>query len=230
MRLKTDPRVDAKPELGYRFSPRLADAGGGPAETLHKALDQIGLRADRHRAVCRTPRRLPFDRIERCAAGHEEAPIHTALIIDIQNDDFPGGRYELEGADIPPSVAPHPSEPGGIKHFPNGPRETDLLARLRERDVTSLVATGPIAHRCVDAPVRAAILGFDRTVAHDAGATNALTFDGRTVPARDVQAAFVAAPPYARAQDAATVVADLASRGRLKRPASCLSRRRALRP
>jgi len=47
---------------------------------------------------------------------------------------------------------------------------------------------------CVDATVRAAVdLGFDTTVAHDACATCDLDFDGVSIPAASVHAAFLAA-------------------------------------
>jgi nicotinamidase-related amidase len=58
-----------------------------------------------------------------------------------------------------------------------------------------------MSHMCIDATTRAAFdHGLRCTVAEDACATRALEFGGRTIPARDVHAAFMAAlaVPYAR--------------------------------
>ena len=51
-----------------------------------------------------------------------------------------------------------------------------------------------MTHMCVEATTRAAFdLGFQCTVVHNACATRPLTFGTDTVPARQVQAAFLAA-------------------------------------
>ena len=163
---------------------------------------------------------------------------HPALIlIDIQNDYFPGGRMELAGsteagqaagsllaafraAKLPvahiqhvanrpgatfflpetegvrphSSVTPLDSEPVFIKHYPNSFRETPLLEHLRTLNVSRLVVAGMMTHMCVDTTVRAAAdLGLSCLLAHDACATRTLSFQGRTVEAKDVQAAFLAA-------------------------------------
>ncbi|XXF79672.1 cysteine hydrolase family protein [Myxococcaceae bacterium GXIMD 01537] len=159
------------------------------------------------------------------------------LIIDIQNDYFPGGRFELDGADaaasqaraalnlfrerglpvihvrhesvqpgavfflpgtsgaeIHSSVAPRTGEAVVLKHFPNSFRETDLHERLRALGVKHLVVVGMMTHMCVDAGVRAAAdLGYSVTVLPDACATRNLEFNGQTVPAPQVHAAFLAA-------------------------------------
>jgi nicotinamidase-related amidase len=53
---------------------------------------------------------------------------------------------------------------------------------------------GMMSSMCVDATVRAAAdLGFQVTVVHDACAAPDLSFDGVTVPAAQVHAAFMAA-------------------------------------
>jgi nicotinamidase-related amidase len=169
----------------------------------------------------------------------------TALVlVDIQNDYFPGGSMALEGmdaaaanaakllaafrerqapvvhvrhlsvrpgatffvpgtpgAEIHASVRPAAGEPVVEKNFPNGFRGTDLAERLRAAGADSLVIAGAMSHMCIDATTRAAFdLGFKCTVAEDACATRALEFAGRTVAARDVHAAFMAAlaVPYAR--------------------------------
>jgi len=161
----------------------------------------------------------------------------TLLLIDIQNDYFPGGAMELvasreaglaagkllqafrqhawpvihvqhiatrkgatffrpdtPGVAIHASVAPRPGEVVVTKHFPNSFRETGLLAHLQQQPPDQLVIAGMMTHMCVDSTTRAAAdLGFQCVLAHDACATRDLAFDGVAVPARQVQAAYLAA-------------------------------------
>lgn len=159
------------------------------------------------------------------------------LLVDIQNDYFPGGAMELvgspeaalqaatllqafrrtgrpavhiqhvatrpgatfflpgtSGVEIHPSVAPLPGEAVFQKHFPNSFRETPLLEHLHGLGVTQLVVAGMMTHMCIDTTVRAAFdLGFQCLLAGDACATRDLARSGATVPAAQVQAAFLAA-------------------------------------
>ena len=159
------------------------------------------------------------------------------IVVDIQNDYFPGGAHPLEGpeaaagqarhlldafrgsgepvvhlqhvwdapdaafmrpgttgVEIHPLVAPVGGEPVLQKAHPNGFLDTSLEDTLRGLEVDSVVVCGMMTSMCVDATVRAAVdLGFDTSVAHDACATCDLEFAGRTVPAADVHAAFLAA-------------------------------------
>jgi len=159
------------------------------------------------------------------------------LLIDLQNDYFPGGAMALvgspeaglqagrllaafraqdlpvihiqhialrpgatfflpgtPGAELHPSVAPLPGEPVFQKHFPNSFRETPLLEHLRGLGATELVVAGMMTHMCIDTTVRAAFdLGFACRLAGDACATRDLAREGATVPAAQVQAAFLAA-------------------------------------
>jgi len=95
---------------------------------------------------------------------------------------------------IRPEVQPAAGEPVISKRFANSFRETDLLERLRQRGVTRLVIVGMQTHMCVEAASRAATdLGFEVVVVHDACATRALAFEGRTVPAEMVHAGALAA-------------------------------------
>lgn len=158
------------------------------------------------------------------------------LLVDIQNDYFPGGAMELagnpeaglkagqllqafrrqalpvihvqhlanrEGATfflpgtpgvaIHERVAPLPGEPVITKHFPNSFRETELLEHLQRLQPAQLVIAGMMTHMCIDTTVRAAAdLGFSCQLAHDACATKDLSFGGITVPAPQVQAAYLA--------------------------------------
>jgi nicotinamidase-related amidase len=157
------------------------------------------------------------------------------ILIDVQNDYFPGGRMELvnsmqaagsaarllacfrktswpvyhiqhistkptatfflpgtAGVEIHESVSPLPDEAVITKYYPNSFRETDLLERLKADGVDQLLICGMMTSMCVDATVRAAFdLGFTCTVAKDACATKDLMLDGETVPARQVQIAFL---------------------------------------
>lgn len=159
------------------------------------------------------------------------------LLIDIQNDYFPGGAMELvgsleagakagellrvfrrnadpivhmqhvsvrsgatfflpntKGVEIHQAVRPVDGETVVQKHFPNSFRDTRLLEHLRAQNITQLVIAGMMTQMCVDSTTRAAAdLGFQSLLAHDACATKALAFGGATVPAENVQAAFLAA-------------------------------------
>jgi nicotinamidase-related amidase len=178
------------------------------------------------------------------------------ILIDIQNDYFPGGRMELvnsveaagaaarllacfrksswpiyhirhistkptasfflpdtTGADTHHSVAPLPGEPVITKHYPNSFRETDLLERLKAERIDQLLICGMMTSMCVDATVRAAFdLGFTCTVAKDACATRDLTLDGETVPARQVQTAFLSplSAAYARIRSTDAILEGIA--------------------
>ena len=180
---------------------------------------------------------------------------NALLIIDIQNDYFPGGSMELvgspaagvqakalleafrarglpvihvqhlstrpgatfflpdtDGARIHDSVAPAPGETVITKHFPNAFRETALADTLRERGIKSLVIAGMMSHMCIDTSTRAAAdAGYACTLVHDACATRDLAFGGTTVPAAQVQAAFMAAMngAFAKVVSAGEAVAAL---------------------
>ncbi|AMV72429.1 cysteine hydrolase family protein [Desulfuromonas carbonis] len=98
------------------------------------------------------------------------------------------------GAQIHHEVAPQGDEPIFQKHYPNSFRDTGLLAALREQRIETLLVAGMMTHMCVDTTVRAAFdLGFSCTLAADACATRALDYGGVTVPAEQVQAAYLAA-------------------------------------
>lgn len=159
------------------------------------------------------------------------------LIIDVQNDYFPGGKMVLEGsieasrnvaallaafrekqlpvvhiqhiaagpkatfflpdtdgAKIHQNVLPAAGEMVIQKAFPNSFRKTGLLDYLKQHEITALVIAGMMTHMCVDTTTRAACdLEFTCRLAHDACATKALSFGDVTVPAVQVQGAYMAA-------------------------------------
>jgi nicotinamidase-related amidase len=164
-------------------------------------------------------------------------PDTALLVIDIQNDYFPGGAMELEGAgaagakaaeairrfrdrqlpviherqlsvrpgatffvpgtrgaEIHPLVQPLAGEAVVEKNFPNSWRQTALEKLLKDAGIHNLAVAGMMTHMCVDATVRqAADLGYKVTLIGDACATRAQSFEGESVPARHVHAAFLAA-------------------------------------
>jgi len=109
----------------------------------------------------------------------------------------PGATFFLpntEGAEIHASVAPVAGEPVVEKNFPNSFRATDLDERLKSAGVKHLVVAGMMTQMCVDSSVRQAFdLGYRVTLLADACATRAQAYAGQTVPAAQVQSAFLAA-------------------------------------
>jgi nicotinamidase-related amidase len=162
----------------------------------------------------------------------------TALIlVDIQNDYFPGGKMTLhetekaaknarvileyfrennlplfhiqhifkdnqapffvsgtEGVHIHRSVAPLESETVIEKHFPNSFLHTSLEAELKSIGIEHVIIVGMMSHMCIDATSRAAVdLGFSCTVIEDACTCPDLTFNNKTIEAKNVHYAFMAA-------------------------------------
>ena len=170
------------------------------------------------------------------------------ILVDIQNDYFPQGKWPLVGADaaadnaarllkvfrdagdsvvhirheftsdtapfftpgsegakMHPKVINRTDEPVVLKHFVNAFRETELKSILDEQGIKELVIVGSMSHMCVDGITRAAAdFGYKVTVIHDACATRDLEFNGVTVPAAHVQAAYMAALAFAYASVVST--------------------------
>jgi nicotinamidase-related amidase len=127
----------------------------------------------------------------------------------------PGATFflpETAGAAIHESVRPGANEPVFQKHFPNGFRDTQLLEHLRDRRISHLVIAGMMTPMCVDTTTRAAAdLGFACSLAHDACATRALSFNGVQVSAEAVQTAYLAAlnGPFAKVLSVDALRAEL---------------------
>jgi nicotinamidase-related amidase len=166
------------------------------------------------------------------------------IVVDIQNDYFPGGKWPLVGADaaadnaariiqatrdaeglvvhirheftsqdapfftpgsdgakLHAKVINQGDEPVLLKHFPNSFRETELKQVLDQHGIDELVVIGSMSHMCIDATTRAAAdFGYKVKVVHDACASRDLEFNGTTVPAAQVHAAFMSALGFAYAQ------------------------------
>ena len=170
------------------------------------------------------------------------------IVVDIQNDYFPQGKWPLAGADaaadnaarlieafrtagdsvvhirheftsheapfftpgsdgakLHPKVLNRAGEPVVLKHFVNSFRETELKSILDAQGIKELVVVGSMSHMCIDGITRAAAdMGYPVTVVHDACASRDLEFNGVTVPAAHVHAAFMAALGFAYANVVAT--------------------------
>ncbi|MFJ2712281.1 cysteine hydrolase family protein [Pseudomonas sp. NPDC087346] len=170
------------------------------------------------------------------------------IVVDIQNDYFPQGKWPLdgveaaadnaarliaafreagdsvvhirheftspdapffvpgsEGAKLHPKVINRADEPVVLKHFVNSFRETELQSILDEQGIKDLVVVGSMSHMCVDGITRAAAdLGYSVTVIHDACASRDLEFNGLTVPAAHVHAAYMSALGFAYASVVST--------------------------
>lgn len=124
---------------------------------------------------------------------------------EFPTEDAPFFAPGSEGAQIHPSLAPIEGEPVITKSQINAFRDTNLKEVLDNASIENLVIVGAMSHMCIDAVVRAAAdHGYQCSVAHDACATLDQEFNGTTVPAKDVHAAYMAALAFAYANVAPT--------------------------
>lgn len=99
-----------------------------------------------------------------------------------------------QGAETYSLVAPADNETVVVKHKANSFKDTELKQVLDQQGIDSLIIVGAMSHMCIDAGTRAAAdFGYEVSVAHDACATLDMEFNGTTVPAAQVHAAFMAA-------------------------------------
>jgi nicotinamidase-related amidase len=134
-------------------------------------------------------------------AGDAVVHIRHEFICDVAPFFTPGS----EGAYLHPKVINRADEPVVLKHFVNSFRETELQSILDQQGIENLVIVGNMSHMCVDGITRAAAdLGYTVTVIHDACATRDLEFNGLTVPAVHVHAAFMSALGFAYASVVST--------------------------
>ena len=121
----------------------------------------------------------------------------NGTIIHVQHISAEGVPFFVSGTKgvaIHENVKPLSGEKVITKQFPNSFRGTDLLEYLQSNEITHLVIAGMMTHMCIDAGTRAAVdFGFECTVIGDACATRDLEIDGKTVKAKDVHNAFLAA-------------------------------------
>lgn len=131
----------------------------------------------------------------------EDARAKGIPVIHVRHESPAGSPFFVigtPGAEIIPAVAPKQSEQVVVKNFPNAFRATDLKAKLDAAGTKDVVIIGAMSHMCIDATARAAAdYGFNVTVVEDAAATRDAAFDGMTVPAAQVHAAFMSALGFA---------------------------------
>jgi len=124
---------------------------------------------------------------------------------EFPTEDAPFFAPGSPGAQIHSSVAAADGEAIVTKSQINCFRDTNLKELLDTENAKNLVVVGAMSHMCVDAAVRAAAdHGYNCAVAHDACATHDQEFNGTTVPAQEVHAAFMAALGFAYANVAST--------------------------
>jgi len=110
------------------------------------------------------------------------------------------------------NVTPAADEKIIIKRYANAFRETELLDYLKQNGFQQLVICGMQTQMCVEAAVRAAAdYGFKVVVPHEACATRDLNFEGKVIPASQVQAAALAAMngTYARVIKTDDLIAEI---------------------
>ncbi|PJR08819.1 cysteine hydrolase family protein [Sinorhizobium meliloti] len=99
-----------------------------------------------------------------------------------------------DGAEIIPTVAPAKGELVITKGYPNAFRGTQLKHALDAEGIKDVVIIGAMTHMCIDATSRAAAdLGYNTTIVEDACATRDVEFNGKTVSAAQVHAAYMSA-------------------------------------
>lgn len=124
---------------------------------------------------------------------------------EFTSDEAPFFTPGSEGAKLHPKVVNRADEPVVLKHFVNAFRETELQSILDETGIKELVVVGSMSHMCIDGITRAAAdFGYSVSVIHDACASRDLEFNGLTVPAAQVHAAFMAALGFAYAKVVST--------------------------
>lgn len=145
--------------------------------------------------------KLPLVGIEQ-AVGNAAKVIEAARssgdkVVHVRHEnraDAPFFVPGTSGVEIIPAVRPGEGEAILVKHYPNSFRETELKRLLDAEGVEQVVIVGAMSHMCIDATSRAAAdFGYATIVVHDACATRDLAFDGATVPAAQVHAAYMSA-------------------------------------
>ncbi len=146
--------------------------------------------------------RWPVDKMQEVSAKAARLLAHARsigrTIIHIRHeflsDDAPFFRPGTPGAEIHSSVAPKEGEAVILKHRPNSFHDTALHPDLKAAGITDVVICGAMSQMCIDATARAAAdFGFGVTVVEDACGAKEQAFQGQSVAAPQVHAAFMAA-------------------------------------
>lgn len=152
--------------------------------------------------------KLPLVNIDRALQNAkrviENARSQNIPVIHIRHEDItPEAGFfvpNTDGVNIVDSVRPSNDEAVITKNYPNSFLKTALLELLQKQGIENLIIIGAMSHICIDATTRAASdLGFKCILLEDACATMDLEFNGVSVPAAQVHAAFMAALGFAYA-------------------------------
>lgn len=127
------------------------------------------------------------------AAAREKGMPVIHIRHEMASESAPFFRPGSHGAEIHPSVAPREGEAVILKHRPNSFQDTGLYDLLKEKGIESVTICGAMSQMCIDATTRAAVdFGFPAIVVEDACGAKATSFNGTSVPAPQVHAAFMA--------------------------------------
>lgn len=142
--------------------------------------------------------------VQKAAKVLEDARSRGVPVIHVRHESPEGAPFFVagsHGAKIIPAVAPVDGEEVVVKNFPNAFRDTDLKTKLDAKGIKDVIIVGAMSHMCIDATVRAASdHGYNVTVVEDAAATRDADFNGMSVPANHVHAAFMSALGFAYAK------------------------------
>lgn len=113
---------------------------------------------------------------------------------EFPDETAPFFRPGSKGAEIHASVAPQDGEPVLTKGEANSFLGTGLLDLLKNKAIDSVTICGAMSQMCIDATSRAAAdFGFKVTVAEDACGARHVEYNGETIAAPMVHAAFMGA-------------------------------------
>lgn len=143
--------------------------------------------------------------VENAALIVEQCRLRNIPVIHVhhefESDEAPFFIPGSSGANIHDKVAPRADEITVLKHQVNCFQGTPLRKQLEQQGIKNLIIAGAMSHMCIDAGTRAAKdFGYECTVIADACATRDLDFNGQTVPAAQVHAAYMSALAFAYAQ------------------------------
>lgn len=140
--------------------------------------------------------------------GVEEALVQARRVLDrardlgrpvihIRHDAGVGSPYDVTApiGQIADTVAPLSSEMVITKQYPNSFLYTPLDEELKRLGISNVVLAGFMTHACINSTARGSFnIGYQATIVANATATRDLpAVGGGVVPARDVQAATLAA-------------------------------------
>ena len=163
--------------------------------------------------------RWPVDKMHDAAANAARllanARASGQMVIHVRHEipspEAPFFRPGSKGAEIHQSVCPQEGETVILKHRPNAFKDTNLASLLDENTIKNLVICGAMSQMCIDATTRAAVdRGYAVTLIEDACGAKEQTFNGQSVSASQVHAAFMAplAMSYARVISTSTFLAE----------------------